>query len=162
MDRDLALGLAGLAIALVYLMLASLISESVSSDPVGAAGMPHLLGYSLLAVSGLFVGQRALAMRTGISEPEEPEKRGVFEEPVRAGIAASGVVAMCAVFVFIFDTAGYILSVGLLLFAMAVYQGVRIGPRLLATSIGGALVLWLIFAKLLSVPMPAGIWPDLF
>ncbi len=161
MDRDLALGLIGLAVALVYLSLASLIPESVSSDPVGATGMPHLLGYTLLVVSVLFSGQRVLALRTGISEPE-PEKRGVFEEPVRAFLSASGAVAICAVFVFIFDSAGYLLSTGLLLFAMAVYQGVRVGPRLIAISIGGALVLWLIFAKLLSVRMPAGIWPDLF
>lgn len=161
MDRDLACGLIGLAIALVYLSLASLIPESVSSDPVGAAGMPHLLGYSLLAVSVLFSGQRILALRTGISEPE-PEKRGVFEEPVRAFLLASGAVAICAVFVFIFDTAGYLLSVALLLFAMAAYQGVHLGPRLIATSVGGALMLWLIFAKLLSVRVPTGIWPDLF
>jgi hypothetical protein len=162
MDRDLACGLIGLAVALVYLMLASLIGESVSSDPVGAAGMPHLLGYSLLAVSALFAGQRVLALRTGISEPEEPENRGVFEEPVRAFLMASVVVAICAVFVFIFDTVGYILSVGLLVFAMAAYQRVPLGPRLFVTSAGGALVLWVIFAKLLAVPMPAGIWPDLF
>jgi putative tricarboxylic transport membrane protein len=161
MDRDLALGLIGLAVALVYLSLASLIPESVSSDPVGATGMPHLLGYTLLVVSVLFSGQRVLALRTGISDPE-PEKRGVFEEPVRAFLAASGAVAICAVFVFIFEPAGYALSIGLLIFAMAAYQGVPLGRRLVATSVGGALVLWLLFAKLLSVRVPTGIWPDLF
>lgn len=163
MDRDLVCGVIAFAIALTYLAAAAAIPESAIGDTVGAAGVPHLLGYGLALMSALYVGQRLLLMRAGISPAgeEEGESRGVFDHPLSAFGWAAGAVAICAVFIFLFETAGYFLSVALLVFAMCVYQGVKPDIRLAAISVGGAVVFWLIFVTLLGVHMPLGIWPDL-
>jgi putative tricarboxylic transport membrane protein len=162
MDRDLLCGVIAFAIALAYLAAAAAIPDSAIGDSVGAAGVPHMLGYGLAVVSALYVGQRLLVMRTASSAGTgEEESRGVFDNPLSAFAWAGGAVVICAVFIFLFETIGYLLSVGLLVFAMSVYQGVKPGLRLAVISAGGAVALWLIFVLLLQVHMPAGIWADL-
>lgn len=161
MDRDLVCGLIGFAIALVYLWAASDIPVSSLGDTVGARGVPTALGYALAGVSALFVGQRLIALRSGRCEMEAEESRGAFDDPVAAFASAAGTVAICAAFIFMFETAGYVLSIALLILALCMYQRVRLDLRLLAIAGGGAFVLWLLFAVLLSVRMPVGVWQNL-
>lgn len=160
MDRDLICGLMGFAIALVYIVASGDIPESGIGDSVGAAGVPHVLGYSLAAVSALFVGVRLFVLRReGASPPVSTDS--VFDTPLAAFTSALGTVLICAVFVFLFEPAGYLLSIGALVLAMCLYQGERLNLRLLVVSAGGAFALWLLFAVLLGVRMPHGIWADL-
>ena len=163
MDRDILCGVIAFAIALAYLAAAAAIPENAIGDTVGAAGVPHLLGYGLAIMSALYVGQRLLVLRAGIGPDteEDGESRGVFDHPLAAFGWAAGAVAICAVFIFFFETAGYFLSVAVLIFAMCVYQGVKPDLRLAVISVGGAVTFWLIFVMLLGVHMPLGIWADL-
>lgn len=161
MDRDLVCGVISLAIALVYLSAVGSIPESSLGDIVGASGVPHVLGYALVAVSIFFIGQRivALWMRSGTSE--EPESGGVFDRPWTAFRLAGGAMAISAGFILIFEPIGYIPSIALLLLAMGLYQGIRLGWRFLVISLVGAAALWVIFVVVLGVHMPTGVWPDL-
>ena len=161
MDRDLACGLISLAIALFYLSAAGSIPESNMGDTVGAAGMPFVLGYCLAAVSLCLVGWRLVALRSGQASRPQEQSRGIFDHPIAAFLSAAGTTAICAVFVFLFEPIGYIPSVALLILAMLLYQRVRPSVRLLITAAGGAVVLWVMFAVLLSVRMPVGAWADL-
>jgi putative tricarboxylic transport membrane protein len=160
MDRDLICGLMGLAIAFIYLVAAGDIPESGIGDSVGAAGIPHILGYMLAAVSGLFVIVRLLVLRRD-GAPLPPSTDSVFDAPLAAFVSAAGTVLICAVFIFMFESAGYLLSIGALILAMCLYQGERLNMRLLVVTASGAVVLWILFAVLLGVRMPQGIWTDL-
>jgi putative tricarboxylic transport membrane protein len=160
MDRDLVCGLIGFAIALVYLGAAAGIPQSSFADSVGAAGVPHILGYALAGVSALFVVQRLVLLRRGRAGLTSPASE-VFNTPLAAFASAAGTALICAVFVFVFEAAGYILSIALLILAMCLYQGERLNARLAVVAAGGALVLWILFAVLLGVRMPQGIWADL-
>lgn len=161
MDRDLVCGLIGTAIALVYLKAAADIPTSGLGDTVGAAGVPHLLGYLLAAVSLLFVVQRLVVLRS-VRAAAALKSGGVFDDPVPAFASAAGTVLICAFFIFLFEPLGYLLSVGILIFSLCLYQRVPLNPRLLAIAAGGAFALWFLFAILLAVRMPAGVWVELF
>jgi len=161
MDRNLACGLISFGIALLYLSAADSIPQSDMGDSVGASGVPLALGYSLAAVSLWLAGWRIVVLRAGRVDRSQ-ESRGIFDRPVAAFLSAAGTTAICAVFVFLFEPIGYIPSITLLILAMLLYQRLRPSFRLLITAVGGALVLWVLFAVLLSVRMPVGILPDLF
>src|SRR5262245_21354132 len=122
MDKDLICGLMGFAIALVYLVAAGDIPDSGIGDTVGAAGIPYVLGYALAVVSALFVGVRLLIIRRDCV-PAVELTGGAFDTPIAASISAAGTVLICSVFIFFFETAGYLLSVGLLVLALCLYQG---------------------------------------
>jgi hypothetical protein len=49
----------------------------------------------------------------------------------------------------------------MLVLALCLYQGERLTPRLIAVAASGTVALWLLFAVLLGVHMPHGIWADL-
>lgn len=159
MDRDLVSGLIGFVIALVYLVAAADIPTSAIGDSVGAAGFPHMLGYTMAAVSALFVGYRLWMRRTEVQRAVSPD--GVFASPVRAFTSAAGTVAICALFIFIFEPLGYLPALALLILGLCLYQNVRFDLRLSALAVGGSVVLWALFAQLLGVRMPAGIFGQL-
>lgn len=158
MDRDLVSGLIGFAIALVYLVAAADIPTSAIGDSVGAAGFPHMLGYTMAVVSALFVGYRLWMLRAGAPRAV-PD--GVFASPTRAFASAAGTVAICALFIFMFEPLGYLPAVALLILGLCLYQGLRFDLRLVAIAVGGSFALWLLFAQLLAVRMPAGIFGEL-
>jgi hypothetical protein len=160
MDRDLVCGLIGFAVALLYLWAAGSIPESSLGDSVGAAGVPHVLGFVLAATSALFVVFRLVNLRQATSDAVLPGD-GPFADPKAAFLSAAGTVLICAVFVFFFESAGYLLSVGLLILTLCMYQGERLNPRLAAIAAGGAFALWLLFAIVLNVRMPHGVWANL-
>lgn len=159
MDRDLICGLMGFSIALLYLMAAGDIPDSAIGDTVGAAGIPHVLGYALAVVSALFVIARLLIIRR-VGVPVE-KTGGAFDTPAAAFMSAAGTVLICAVAIFFFETAGYLLTIMLLVLALCLYQGERLNLRLVIVAAGGTFVLWLLFVALLGVHMPHGIWADL-
>lgn len=160
MDRDLICGVMGFAIALVYLVAAGDIPDSAIGDSVGAAGIPHVLGYALALVSALFVMVRLFIIR-GERVASAEVTGGAFDTPAAAFMSAAGTVLICAVAIFLFEPAGYLLSIGLLILALCLYQGERLNMRLVVVAAGGTFVLWLLFAVLLGVHMPQGIWADL-
>jgi hypothetical protein len=57
----------------------------------------------------------------------------------------------------IVNVIGYWLALGLLIPAMALYQGQKLGRGLIVISITAASAFWLLFVWLLDIPMP-GPW----
>lgn len=56
---------------------------------------------------------------------------------------------------------GYMVSAGLLLAAVATYAGLKPSPATLLFAAGGGILFYLIFVKILQIPLPAGFWPGL-
>lgn len=156
MNRDLALGAAGAAIAGGYYWLSVAIPESALADAVGPQGLPKTYAVVLLALSLILVGR---SLRKPNPEPgtrnPEPGSRSPFARV--AGMLLIGIVYLLLV-----SWLGYLVSLAGLLLAVTWYQGGVLNRTIAVVAISGATVFWLMFVRLLGIPHPAGIWTRLF
>lgn len=147
-SRDTALGLFAMALAGAYLGAGAEIPESLLSDSVGANGVPRVIGYGLATV-GLVLAARSLWRPASTDEDDNP---------AGALARAVGLLAILVGYLVIVERVGYPVSVALLIAASAAYAGAKPDARLAAAAIGGAALFWLMFGKLLGIPLPGGIF----
>ena len=77
----------------------------------------------------------------------------------RAEILALSLLGVLAAYVLLLPLAGYVLSLGMMIAAIAWLVGAR-APRTVALSaLGGALGLYGLFTVILQIRMPPGLWP---
>lgn len=152
MARDLTCAAVLFIFAAVYYVLASGIGRSALSDEVGPAGLP--LVYATI-LGGLAI---LLALKTGLryALAKRDQAKAGAEKPRAAYVLgrAAGTLAIGASYVLLVNVLGYWLSLGLLLPAMATYQGEQFSRRLVLVSVTGATVFWVLFVWLLGIPMP--------
>jgi hypothetical protein len=108
------------------------------------------LGLILLAQSFVAVLRPPSLGRTAAQRKE-------WEGQGRRTLWAAGLLAFAVGYLLIVEALGYLLSLAVLIPAVAIYLGARLGWRPVAVGVGGAVVLWLMFDKLLGVDMPEGI-----
>jgi hypothetical protein len=149
-------------LAIGYLVQAAALPTSALADPVGASGFPMLIGWTMAGASVVLLlrtGVEALwSKRTAEADTDGSE---IWATPLRTTARAAGVVAIAAVFLLILPFAGYLLSLFLLIGAVAIYQGRPPSWRIGLVAGSGAVFLWLLFVVVLNLPLPAGIWTDL-
>lgn len=152
MPRDFVCGAVGLALAALYYRAADALPTSLLSDAVGTDGVPKALAVALALVS-MLVLIRALALRSaGARDEVTPLEH----------LRAFGIVALGAAYAAAAPLLGYLPTIAALIAATAIYFGLRPSARLILIAVLGAAFLWGIFAKILGVAMPAGVWPRLF
>jgi putative tricarboxylic transport membrane protein len=151
MAREFACGVLALALALAYLAMATDIPLSLLSDEVGADGVPKALAV-VLAILGVAQVVRALVRRRAAG-PDEMALSGWHTHLRAAGVIGLGIVYMIAT-----PYLGYPLAVAALIFAMTIYAGMRVSPRLAGISVVGGLALWFMFVKALGIAMPVGVF----
>ena len=125
---------------------------------IGPGFMPFLAGV-LLIVFGAMVGVGALRRARGSSEPES-DVRDVPEggEEAGSGRAVGFVFGLTLVAILLIPVLGFLVSFGLLVFALVRFaEG---GSLLLASAVGvGAVVVaWVVFVFFLQIPVPAGVF----
>lgn len=153
MKHGLAVGLMALAIAGVYYYLTTDIPRSLLSDEVGADGLPKLYAVAL----GL-LGLLSIA-RWWTARARAPDT-GAPAAPVAHHARAIGLLVLGAAYLVLIGGLGYLVTIALLIAAVALYSGAAFDVKLLLTSAGGGIVFWLVFVKLFGMPLPAGaIWP---
>jgi hypothetical protein len=160
MTKDLACGLVAMVFAAIYILAASGLRTSLLGDSVGSAGFPKIIGWGL-AITGLllvlqtlwgrFRGRSAAGPQGWI--PSEAFALGAG----RATLRAAGVVAIIIAYLMLLHPLGYILSIALMVGAVALYLGAPPTWRAAATAALGGVALWLLFVVLLDIPLPAGI-----
>lgn len=152
--RNLAGGLLSLSLGSVYLYFAYGIHKSALADTMGAGGVPRVYGWLIVSLSILLICQALwayLRKTVTISWREEWQGQGIKT------IKAAGLLCFGIVYLLIVNTLGYLPSIALLLFGVALYRGAPFGVRVVLTSIGGAIIIWAIFVLVLGVHMPSGI-----
>ncbi|MCK0206641.1 tripartite tricarboxylate transporter TctB family protein [Starkeya koreensis] len=157
MNRDLIAGAVLLAIAGAYYVSIGTIADSTLSDEVGAAGLPLALAGLLALIALVMMARAVLATRAarragGPVAAVEDDEEGDASVPRALGLLLIG-----AAYVVLLPYAGYVLSVALLIAAVAFYEGAARSWVIPAAAIGGAALYWAIFVKLLGVHQPAGI-----
>lgn len=159
-QRELVLGIATLAIAGVYYLFAIRIPQSDIADVIGAQGLPKTYASLLAGLSIIVIVRAVVALRTAAAPDETP----ATPKPGRQRNVAWRVFGMLmngVIYILVVPWLGYILSITALIAATVYYQGGELNRRAAAVAIGGAVVLWLLFVRLLHIAHPAGIWPSL-
>jgi len=160
MTKDAVCGFIAIVVAAFYLFAASGLRSSPLGDSVGSAGFPNIIGWGLAAAGLMLVVQTLWGRSRGRSAaapqgwiPSEAFAAGAG----RATLRAAGVVAIVIAYLVLLEPLGYILSVGLMVGAVALYLGTPPTWRALATAAIGGVALWLLFVVLLDIPLPPGI-----
>lgn len=148
MSRDGALGIAGLVLAGAYYLMAADVPESQLADAVGPQGLPKIYA-GVLAGLSLILVTRSFHRRANVDQKAPPLIRPL------------GLLAFGAIYLAVVPFLGYVVSIAALIAVTTWYQGGLFNRRILLVSVGGAVVFWLMFVRLLGVPHPAGIWPSL-
>jgi putative tricarboxylic transport membrane protein len=146
--RDAALGLGAMALAGIYWTLAADIPESLLSDAVGAAAFPHMIAIALAAAGALLV----LRNSSGGTSASDREVNWL------AHAQAAGVVALLVAYLIATPFIGYCAAISVLIGAVGLYGGARGWLTVIATSAGGGILMWVMFAKVLGVAMPSANW----
>jgi putative tricarboxylic transport membrane protein len=156
-DTSVALGL--IAVAGLYWLGADQIMVSRLEGIVGAQAVPKGLAVSLAVLSILLIAQDLLRVRrtAGATGGEESEASGAHAHLRAAGMLLIGIGYLALV-----GTIGYIPAVVGLVVATALYLGQSLSTRLVLLAVGLALLYYLIFVRLLGIPLPAGIWPGVW
>jgi hypothetical protein len=156
--RDTAVALGLIALAGLYWLGADQIRVSRLEGIVGAQAVPKGLAVSLailallLIVQGLFPARRAAG-----AAGEEGGGRGLHPH-LRAG----GMLLIGMGYLAVVGTVGYMPAVVGLVLATALYLGQHLSARLVLIAVGLAVLYYLIFVRLLGIPLPPGIWPGLW
>lgn len=150
LPKDCLLGALVAAFSLVYIGYARSIEDSLLADSVGASGVPLALGIAL------FIAAAALAVKSYCASAAEAEATEDLE-PAGNHLTAATLVAMLLAYVLVVPVAGYMVSVSLLVLAVALLARAALKPALF---IGAALsggFFWLLFEWALGIHMPDGI-----
>jgi hypothetical protein len=166
--RDLIGGIAAIAIGAGYLAMALGLRESALADAVGPAGFPKALAWAMIGLGAILVAQALWVARTrpAADAVPAPADDDLDAEARRSGAAgalrAAGMLGLGVGYLLIIPWLGYVPSVALLIIAAALYQGAALSWRVFAIGVAGALAYWLIFVRLLGIPLPGGWLGSLF
>ena len=152
MSTERRVGLTALAFAGIYYYFASEIPRSLLADSVGAHGLPKAYAVSL-ALLALTLIARSLKAPAG-ANPEPDTDTATWGGHLRA----FGLLALGAGYLLLVASAGYLLTMSLLIGAMALYCGATLDWRLFVISVVGGGLFWLVFVKMFEIPLPPGTW----
>ena len=143
-DRNVGIGIAGLALAVLWSARAF---PNVPGQKLGAAFLPMLIG------AGLLLCGVALILRKPAAHVAPPPPNEAIDEHF-----GSSALTIGAVFVYILasDLVGFLLLAPLCLLATFLAQRVPLRPAIL-WSLGGTVLVHIAFYKLLRVPLPWGV-----
>ena len=155
LTRDFVGGVATIVIGAVYLYFAYQLRVSALDYSMGPGGLPRIYGWLLVGLGSILVIQALVARSLAAPAGAEPVK-GEWDGQGRKIAYAAGLLVIAMGYIFIVESVGYLVSVGLFIVTTALYLGAGFSGRLLAIGIGGAVFLYAMFVSLLGVRMPAG------
>ncbi|MGV6872226.1 tripartite tricarboxylate transporter TctB family protein [Pseudochelatococcus sp. B33] len=150
--------------AIVYWLGADALPRSPLAGHVGADGLPKLLAVTLAVLSICLAVQTYMDMRkqrrsgAAVRQAEAAED----DEAPASHLRAFGLIGIGAAYLLLLPFLGYALSAALVLGVVATYSGLKPSLKTLYFAIGGGAVCYVIFVKILQIPLPAGFWPSLF
>jgi len=149
-------GLLGLLLSIAYVMHARTIEDSMLADAVGAAGVPIGVGV-MLALASLALFLKTWRTTGAADAASNDEEAGASEHP---HAMAAGLLAILAVYVALLPVLGYVVSIGLLIGAVAWFAGARKPVSVVACMVVAGPLLWLMFDWALEIRLPVGLWPQ--
>jgi putative tricarboxylic transport membrane protein len=157
--RDSAIAVGLIALAGLYWLGGDRIKVSRLEGIVGAQAVPKGLAVCLAILAALLIAQDAWRGRRAASAGvvEADEVSGSY-----AHLRAAGMLLIGVGYLVLVGTIGYVPAVALLVMATALYLGEGLSARLLVVAAGLALFYYLVFVRLLGIPLPPGVWPGVW
>ena len=128
---------------------ASRLQKSMLADAFGADGLPKGLAIAIAVVCTL-IAVRAFFQSAAAAQPAP-------DASLRMHLRSLGVVAIGFGYILLAPLIGFLPAIALLILVTTIYYGAPPRPMVLAMAILGAIVLWLVFARMLGVSMPTGL-----
>ena len=164
MTRDSWIGVVFLAVAVVFWIAADGIRISPLDGPVTASGLPKSLAYALGVLAVLLIVRSIAVKRLATARPpavESAAQEGGDPRNLRQHLRAAGMLTIGVAYLLAVPYLGYTLSIFGLMLATAVYAGARFGLKTGVIAALGGVCFYFFFVKLLNIPLPPGLWPDL-
>ena len=159
MTRDTGVALGLLALAGLYWLGADQIRVSRLEGIVGAQAVPKGLAVSLAVLAALLIAQDLWRARfAAAAVPGENGQAG----GTHAHRRAAGMLLIGMGYLVLVNAIGYVPAVALLVLATARFMGRPWSAELILLGVGGALLYYLLFVRLLGIPLPPGIWPGVW
>jgi len=154
---DVLIVIAIVATTAAYGGLTAAIPVLAVGDPLGPRAFPSVITAGM-AISAVLLALEIWRARRAAA-PAQAEPSG--QPPLgRRGVVSLGTVVLCFVlYVLLVEPLGFVLASGLFLMASCTTLNRRIWRTNLTVAIGVPLALYLLLAKLLMVPLPAGLLP---
>jgi putative tricarboxylic transport membrane protein len=144
--------------SLAYLRYAAGIEDSMLADSVGASGIPLALGSVMLIASvglllkSFFITKPPVDAADSSADSEAPTPA----EKNHSLRMAAGLLAILTVYALVLPTAGYAISISLLVFAIAVLAGASFNLTLAMCTALSGVAFWFLFQFALGIAMPKG------
>ena len=162
--QDTILGISLLALASVWTWLVvDTIPPGFGDGDIGPRAFPLTFGLILLVLSALLLLKLALGARASDEEAAEiPEEEEEGAKPSLQWMPIFLVLGQIALYGYLLEKIGFLLATpAVVLLAMIVSLRVRSLPRLLGMSLGLTVGCWLLFEKVLGIPLANGVWVNL-
>lgn len=172
--RDIWIGLLAAAGAAYYWRVADDIPISPLDGAVNAAVLPKALATAMIVFSALLIvralivealfvraARRLEAESAEADMPARPEDSEGKSFTTREHFKAAGVLLIGIIYLLLLPHIGYVPGIFLLVCAVAIYIGAKPGLYTAGVGLLVAVCFYLLFKRLLGIPMPAGIWPGL-
>jgi len=156
MNKDLAGGIALLALAGGYFWSTETIPNSMLDDAFGPRGLPVVLSGLLALLALILIVRSLIGMRTPVADTIANDEEEVDHESSLP--RALGLLAIGFGYVLLLPVLGYPLTIALMIAAIAFYEGAPRDWKIPATAAFGGLLFWLLFDKFLGVGQPAGLF----
>jgi len=163
MRGTLAASLFLFILGIVFWFMADQLPRSPLAGPVGADGLPKLLGIGLAVLSIALGIQTYLEMRktqqTNASAAVTGKER---EDGETSHLKAFGLLGIGVLYIVLLPVLGYAVTAAATFAAVATYAGLKPSFRTVAFAVGAAAVYYVLFVRILQIPLPSGFWPALF
>lgn len=159
MTRDTGVGLGLLLLAGLYWLGADRIRVSRLEGIVGAQAVPKALAVGLAILAALLIAQDLWRARRAAAAVDGRNGEAGGAE---AHLRAAGMLLIGMGYLVVVSTIGYVPAVALLVLATARFMGRPWSAKLILLGVGGALLYYLLFVRLLGIPLPPGIWPGVW
>jgi putative tricarboxylic transport membrane protein len=158
-SRDTGVALLLLLLAGLYWLGADQIRVSRLEGIVGAQVVPKGLALSLAILSVLLIAQDLWRVRRAAAAAPGTDREAGGAAP---HLRAVGMLLIGMGYLAVVGTIGYLPAIALLVLATARYVGRPWSAELFLVAGSGALLYYLLFVRLLDIPLPPGIWPGLW
>ena len=158
--QDTVLGVSLLVLASVWTWLVvDTIRPGFGDGDIGPRAFPLTFGLMLLVLSALLLLK--IALNAPASEAEAEEEEEAAETPMH-WLSIFLVLGEIALYGYLLEKIGFLLATpAVVLLAMTVSLRVRSLPKLAGMSLGLTVGCWLLFEKLLGIPLANGVWVNL-
>ena len=161
--RDLIGAGIALALAGAYWIGATHIPKSsLIGKGVGADALPRGLAITLAVLAVILVAQNLIQRRRGPLREDAPATREELAEAKHKHLRAGGMFLIGLAFLLVVNYVGYIPAIFAMICVTAVYNGRPMSLRIAGVAAVLTAVYYVIFDLILHIPMPSGIWPQVW